>query len=156
MKNYTEIRLHAHTIKGAAANLSASRLQHCASVIESSILKGDAQQIIEQHIRDLSHIWGETFNIFEKHLKDNNKKSTILLDRSEVIAILEALKVAIENGDFIDTQNMDIFSLDSTQEIISTLERLKNSINNFSFDKALEILDDLLVEYRLMDGEKNI
>lgn len=138
-KNKKDIKLYSHTIKGSAANLSAFKLQEISQKIEHN-LDGDYDKFIV--------VVDELVDIFNKFIVKNKKiKETQKIgvyDKDLFVSSLDELKLLLEYGSYINTQEMWIFSLKLNTDIDNKLSQLRKEIDSFNTINAINIIEDIL------------
>jgi len=140
--NIADSTLHAHSIKGSSANISGVKLQNIAKEIEyfahdedldsAKALFNDAQQACEELISLLQNR--------NSRAKDKIKTKTIF-DRDSFKDTLKSLSEKLEQGTFIDTDEIELFEGSGSEEVDKLLLKLKSKINSFEFDEALKIIE---------------
>jgi signal transduction histidine kinase/DNA-binding response OmpR family regulator len=148
--DFEAIKQYTHTIKGAAANLSAIKLQNLAQKME---LDAKEQRDIEQIKADylvVNECLQETINELQLfiELETDQNKHKVEMSTDEVIALLEKLQTDIKNGEFIDSESLNIFHADISEGLNKTVAKLKKEIDSFDSDKALLSIDYILSELR--------
>ena len=131
-----DIKLYAHTIKGSAGNLSASKLQTISKEIEYNLSDDYDKLICEVDI---------LVDVFNKYIDED----TISLkmgkyDKDLFISSLKELKLLLEYGSYIDTNNMWVFSLNLNSEVDEQLSLLYKEINNLNEINSINIIDNIL------------
>ena len=146
-ENTTSLKLFAHTLKGAAGNLSALKLQDLAKSIENSAKSKDMKELAQEYVvleKEVKRI----IEIFTSYLKkistpiENERK----ISKEELVSLLESMKVELKKGAFIDSSTSDVFNSYFNESINKKLKHLKNSIDNYINEKAFETIDAILLE----------
>ena len=142
-----EIQRLAHSIKGSAGNISALKLQELAKSIEHDTKSKKIEEIRNEYIE----IEKETKNvilIFEDYLKQIPSLVPLkqVISKLELLSSLEFLRIELENGKFIQSDELDIFNSNFNESVNKKLKNLKKSVDNLISDKALEIISDILLE----------
>ena len=145
--NKAEVELHAHSIKGSAANLSALKLQELAKSIEDGAQTKDIQELKNEYI-SIEEEMQKVIEIFKDYL---NKNSALIQSKQnisvkELTSSLKSIRAELNNGGFIDSSEVAIFTSFFSQSVKKKLKKLKSSIDSFISDEALEIIDDILME----------
>ncbi|MDP3267172.1 MAG: PAS domain S-box protein [Sulfuricurvum sp.] len=139
------VQLHAHSIKGSAANVSAQQLQALAKTMEFAAKNGDKSTLKEGFI-NLEKAMQEVCTVFEKVL-NQEVKSVIRKKRMDPLQMaikLQNLKKEIETGAFIDTEALDIFGDYADEEFTARMSVLKGHIDRFDTPEALGLLKTVM------------
>lgn len=142
-KDFRNIKVYAHTLKGSSSNISAFKLQDCSEQIEKSALEEDVASI-ELLYGKLQSVWSQTVEKLKEYLESNKKCSIIHRTDDKIQEVLVSLKDDLESAHYIDTQKSDISSIETSAEIKSELNKLLHEIDSFEFEKALSIVNNLL------------
>jgi len=139
-------QLHAHSMKGAAANISAYKLQKLGLTMESAA-KDKNIEILKNSYLDIEYATHEIIKKFEEYLENKSQKETSKksIDKSELEKALKILQAELKNGSYIDTEALEIFKDDSDKSLEIMLTKLKKEINQFDNDNALTTIDTILV-----------
>jgi CheY-like chemotaxis protein/HPt (histidine-containing phosphotransfer) domain-containing protein len=150
----TKVKLHAHTIKGAAGNLSALRLQQLAKDIEfaSATKTIDELKALALHVEKAIT---EIIDIFKEYLgdlKSSNKDQEVIL-KDDVISLLYTLNTDLKNGSFIDSSELELFNTSYDESIDKQIDILKNKIDNFMTDDASAIIESIITSLGGTNGK---
>ncbi len=150
-----DIHLHSHSIKGAAANISASKLKDIAHTIETSTKSNSAYTHTEQFSQNfikldnaLDELIVELNNYLGKEFSSNSKEN--ILDKNDAILELKTIKKNLKLGIYIDTVSIDIFRNFVDERIQRQLTELEKLINSFSLEESLKLTNDLIFKLNLM------
>lgn len=139
------IQLHAHSIKGSAANVSAQQLQALAKTMEFSAKNGNKSTLKKEFV-NLEKAMQEVCAVFEKVLKQEAqpviRKQRI--DSLQMAIKLQNLKKEIEAGAYIDTDALDIFGDYADEEFTARMSMLKGHIDRFNTSEALALLETIM------------
>jgi len=142
--NIADSTLHAHSIKGSSANISGLKLQDIASKIEhfayagnldsAKALFNEAEEACEELIVLLQNRNSST---------EEKSKTKVVFNRDNLIDTLKLLSEKLEQGTFIDTDEIELFKGSGSEEVDKLVLKLKSKINSFEFDEALKIIEEL-------------
>ncbi len=143
--NFAEIELHAHSLKGSSANIAATALQAISKSIESYAKEKNSILVAESFLV-CEGILEETL----LHLSKNRRqiggvtKKLRRLNALDMAIKLHDLQHAIEQGLFIDTDAMEIFTKYAEANITTLMNELKKNIEKFEYDKAMETIKQVM------------
>ncbi len=138
--NYSDIKLYAHTIKGAAANLSASKVQKIAKDIELNSI---------DRVEELGTAVAEVIEIFKQYTQEKSSlQAGTTTDLKKLKIELTHLKEKLDKGEFIETQELGLATLDINAYLNDELKNLYKYIDDFEFVKAIESIDKILEELK--------
>lgn len=141
--NFSKIAIYSHSIKGSAANMSALNISQIAQNLEYEAKKTkDIQNIIYLFVL-LEKEWKTILKLLQSFMQENTNTKEISLSSHEIFQTLEALKEKLQNNEFIDTNNIDLFHLELSQRLNTLLKQLKYEIDNFEFDKTFLTITDI-------------
>ena len=148
------IKHYAHTIKGSAGNLSALKLQDLAKSLEyaSATLEITELKDISLHVEQACRDTKEIFDEYLFSIKDGKEKEKTIT-KYDLLSSLKALHVEIINSEFIDSEELELFKVSFNASIDDKLKILKNKVDNFLSDEALEIIDDIVLKLGEIDGK---
>jgi len=138
-------QLHAHSMKGAAANLSAFKLQEISSNMESSA-KHDKLQELKNGYQNIERATKEIIEHFTIYLQ-NIKKSELpktTINKEQLKESIENLYIQLRDGVFIDTQSLELFKTNNNEALQIQLKRLEKEINQFNNDSAIQTIEAIL------------
>lgn len=139
------IQLHAHSIKGSAANVSAQQLQALAKTMEFSAKNGNKSTLKKEFV-SLEKAMQEVCAVFEKVLKQEAQPviRKQRMDSLQMAIKLQNLKKEIEAGAYIDTDALDIFGDYADEEFTARMSMLKGHIDRFNTSEALALLETIM------------
>lgn len=139
------IQLHAHSIKGSAANVSAQQLQALAKTMEFSAKNGNKSTLKKEFV-SLEEAMQEVCAVFEKVLKQEAQPviRKQRMDSLQMAIKLQNLKKEIEAGAYIDTDALDIFGDYADEEFTARMSMLKGHIDRFNTSEALALLETIM------------
>ncbi len=136
--NYSDIKLYAHTIKGAAANLSASKVQKIAKDIELNSV---------DRVEELGMAIAEVIEIFKHYRQEESSSQTsITMDLQKLKTELAHLRERLDRGEFVESQTLGLASLDINAYVNDELKNVYQYIDRFEFLKAIKSIDNILEE----------
>ncbi|MDM8515930.1 response regulator [Desulfobacterales bacterium HSG16] len=149
---YREARLKAHSLKGAAGNVSAFKLRSCASLLENECVNADDEKIIKA-LEDVRAAISEIMDSADKinAVSDNGnenrmyadgKKQAIDDDPASFAELICNLKKSLERFDPVESEVLingirTNFCMDGLDKEISELQ---NRIEDYCFDEAADAL----------------
>jgi len=150
-----DIHLHAHSIKGAAANISASKLKDIAHKIETSTKSNSAYTHTEQFSQNfikLENSLNELIIELNSYLGDENKSNIQenILDKDDAKSELEQIKQNLKLGIYIDTMTFKVFRYFVDNRLKKQLVELENMINNFLLEESLKATNDIIFKLNLV------
>lgn len=134
-----------HSIKGSAGNIGANDLSNAAQKLEQGLK--DQLTELDSLILDFHTQFDLVFNSLNAYLKPEHQGTVANNDLSaaEANALINALPPLIGALEAYDTaalkQLTEISPLFASQP--ETFDKIQQSINDFEFDQALEILHEL-------------
>jgi signal transduction histidine kinase/CheY-like chemotaxis protein/HPt (histidine-containing phosphotransfer) domain-containing protein/HAMP domain-containing protein len=137
-------KLVAHTVKGVAGNLGASRLQDLAAELEHGIgSETPAQELERVRLEFAREMQGLVDNLrsYLKETDNHAPDATPDIDENRWPEVREQLKTMLQNG---DAEVVDLLETEAAQ-IRSALgaevaAEVENHVDSFSFDEALELI----------------
>jgi len=137
--NYSDIKLYSHTIKGAAANLSASKVQAIAKDIELNFV---------DRVEELNMAIAEVIEVFKQYTKEESSlQISTTMDLKKLKVELTQLREKLDKGEFIESHELGLSALDINACVINDeLKILYKYIDDFEFVKAIESIDKILKE----------
>ncbi|MDP2077170.1 MAG: ATP-binding protein [Sulfuricurvum sp.] len=145
--NSQDAQLHAHSLKGAAGNVGALKLQEIARQFEEAA-KGENLSEIEAGFAKCETILNETLKIFETYLVKEVKPTVRKkrLDSLQMAIKLQNLKKELKNGMMIDTDALGIF-VEYTNEIFTEkIGKLKEHVEKLETDKGITLIETIMSE----------
>lgn len=138
--NKDDIKHYSHTIKGASANLGATKISEIAMDIELNLVN---------RVDELSEAVNEIIEMFNRYTQEENLiAKRIKVDTDKFKDELSSLRDKLNLGSFIDTQNLDVIRYDINKTINKELDYLHSEIDSFEFVKAIERIDYILRELK--------
>lgn len=145
--NSADAQLHSHSLKGAAGNVSALKLQNLSRHLEEAA-KNDNLAEVQERFDECKQILNETLKIFETHLgkevKPTVKKKR--LDPLQMSIKLLSLKKELTDGMLIDTQALGIFVEYTDESFTQKMAQLKEHIERFETDRGIALIDTMMSE----------
>jgi len=143
--DFNDIKLYAHTIKGAAGNLSAHKLESLAKKVETDAKEEKIIISVESLYEELSECLKETTSQLKTHLEEDFQRDDASeVSTTELINSLKTLQVDITNGEFIDSSSLEIFNIQTSPEISEKLKKLNKEVDNFESDEAIITIEYIL------------
>jgi len=138
-------QLHAHSMKGAAANLSAFKLQKISSYMENNAKHGNLKELKNgyQNIERATQEIIEYFTIYLKEIKRSELPKTTIT-KEQLKESIENLYVQLKAGVFIDTQSLELFKTNNNEVLQIQLKKLEKEINQFDNDNAIQTIKAIL------------
>jgi len=138
-------QLHAHSMKGAAANLSAFKLQEISLNLENTAKKNSLEEL-KNGYQNIEKVTQETIEHFTIYLQNRKKSEApkITITKEQLKEAIEKLHVQLKSGVFIDTQSLDLFKANSDETLQVQLKKLEKEINKFNNDNAIQIIQTIL------------
>jgi CheY-like chemotaxis protein/anti-sigma regulatory factor (Ser/Thr protein kinase) len=144
-------QLHAHSIKGSSANVSAQKLHSLGKALEASAREGELKTL-KARLPELKNAVDEILKRFNDYLKRTSHSETEerTMTAAALNKALTQLRSELQEGAFIDVDTLEIFNGYADKVIAEKLMQLKKAIGRFAFDDALGTLDAIL---QLMEKE---
>ncbi|OYZ66902.1 MAG: hypothetical protein B7Y17_00830 [Sulfuricurvum sp. 24-42-5] len=145
--NSQDAQLHAHSLKGAAGNVGALKLQAIAKHLEEAAKNKDLSKV-QVEIQECENTLSETLKLFKAHL-DKETKPTLRkkrLDPLQMAIKLQTLKKELEKGMMIDTQETGIFVEYTNEAFTQKMAKLKEYIERFETEKGTTLIDKIMSE----------
>jgi len=140
-KNLEDIQLYSHSIKGSAANLGATQLQELVRIIEIDAKEKVLPSL--EKVLELEKCLKLTLEtIKDGTIQENTSKSE--LSKKNIHSLLKKLKDSVENGEFIDSDDLELFRVEFPKKLQETVRQLKKEIDSFETQSALESIDSLI------------
>lgn len=133
----------AHTLKGVAGNIGATRLKSLAQILELACEKGSSEADITKYfkavVEELSPILIELEN-FEFPVADGLNKVT---NPQQLKSLLNQLRDLLEDDD-TDAQDIldEISSLSHDTNHSVYISKIEKAMSEYDFEEALEVLSD--------------
>jgi len=142
--NIADSTLHAHSIKGSSANISGLKLQDIARKIEHFAYDGNLDSA-KALFNEAEEACEELIVILQNHnsTTEEKLKTKVIFDRDNLRDTLKLLGEKLEQGTFIDTDEIELFKGSGSEEVDKLVLKLKSKINSFEFDEALKIIEEL-------------
>lgn len=141
----------AHTLKGTAGAVAASRLRELASRVDECVKRGevpadDIQEALDHALKDAGVTLAKLADAASTESKEGAVDGTAV-DQTEGTAAVETLRAALVKNEFVDytviTRARTYLLSRCTPEQCDTLFR---HVDNFAFDQAREVLENMLKE----------
>ena len=139
-------QLHAHSMKGASANLSAFKLQDMSLNLENAAKENNLNRVKNSY-KDIESATKELIEHFKIYVKKRKKVELFseTINKTELEKTLKKLHTELKEGVYIDTQTLKIFKTSNDKTLQEQLERLEKEINQFDNDNALKTIESILV-----------
>lgn len=143
--NRESAQLHAHSLKGAAGNVSALKLQNIANILEEAAKNGNISEV-QKGFDECERTLNETLTLLKTYLEKNTKPVTRAkhFDPLQMAIKLQILKKDLEDSVYIDTEDLRIFVEYSDEAFNAKMQALKESIEQFDTDNAITILEGIM------------
>lgn len=154
-ENMEQVRASSHAIKGVAANLGGLRLQQIAAQIEVDAKAGQFD-CAKEKMSSLSVANEHLCLLFRQFQAEQADTSTteVYISREQLRERLQALQEKLQQGDYIDAQEMATLQIDSsdakTQE---KLQYLKGQVAQFDLPSALQTVHEFIL---LLSPDANV
>jgi len=144
-ENYEDIKLHAHSIKGSSANMSAIKLQKYAKHLELNSADMQSEEL-NQNCTTLKDMLLELTTVLNDYIvqNDNSEHIKSKLSKLEVGKILKELAIELRNGAFIDSSSVELFNSTVDEKTDAKINRLKKEIDGFLTDEALQTISEII------------
>lgn len=127
-----------HALKGAAANLGATRLAEKADALEKAIQQGKS---VDRTLRQFFETWQATACAVNGLDKETSIASTDnITDYPERLAQLQAL---LAEDKLVPAELLNSLSSGMATEQAEVVDRLRKAVDSYDYTKALEILQAL-------------
>jgi HPt (histidine-containing phosphotransfer) domain-containing protein len=145
--NTQDAQLHAHSLKGSAGNVGALKLQNFSKHLEDAAKDNNLSKV-QAGFEECKNILDSTLELFKHHLAKNIKPATHKkhLDPLQIAVKLQELKKELEQGTFIDTDEVGIFVEYTDEAFTQKMTTLKDYLNSFETDKAINLIDKTMLE----------
>jgi PAS domain S-box-containing protein len=148
MERFAELAAQAHALKGVCGNLCLRRFEKELKTLEQHI--GTSVELSRQAIEELTQLTGE----LELSIKDSVKGPTqanaskIELSSKELLSHLSLLREACSNSQVDDEVIHRLEHLEDPR-ISATLPSIIQAIEDFEFEKSLQLIDQLMASLSL-------
>ena len=144
-KNSADAQLHAHSLKGAAGNVSALKLHNMGKHLEASA-KNDNLDEVQERFDECEQILNETLEVFKTHLSKEIKPVARKkrLDPLQMAIKLQNLKKELSEGMLIDTQALGIFEPYLDDEFTHNMAKIKEYIERFENEHAMHLIEQII------------
>jgi CheY-like chemotaxis protein len=145
--NTQDAQLHAHSLKGSAGNVGALKLQNFSKHLEDAAKDNNLSEV-QAGFEECKNILDGTLELFKHHLAKDIKPATHKkhLDPLQIAVKLQELKKELEQGTFIDTDEVGIFVEYTDEAFTQKMTTLKDYLNSFETDKAINLIDKTMLE----------
>lgn len=146
-ENTNDAQLHAHSIKGAAGNVGALKLQAIAKTLEDAAHKKNLV-VLKEAFPECEAILKATQHLLEEYVAREIQptKEKKHLDPPKMVIALQSLKNDLESGTFIDTDTMELFTESSDTDMNTKLDGLRNFVERFENQQAIEVIETIMSE----------
>jgi len=140
-----ETKQHIHSLKGSSGNLRAQRLEAASSQLEI-MAKNENLSDMRSFIPQFEHIFNATLEVLENYLTQSIPQEVLDTpsDPRLIIEKLEEMKHKLQEGAFIDTDEIGIFATYQEEPLSGLMKSLKHSIELFDTQNAIHIIEKLL------------
>ncbi|MCT7943454.1 ATP-binding protein [Shewanella holmiensis] len=153
-KDLAEMQLSSHTLKGVTANIGANEASHTAADIELLVNNSDSPdwQLIAKNTHELhQHLTVLLTELDKWHQKNQQFTVKRELDDEVIMQMLTQLNLCLEQ---YNTEALEwVSQLDGISKLVphkSLLKSLKNDVEQFEFDLAIEKLTQLTTSLNLV------
>lgn len=140
----------AHSLKGVAGNIGAKEVQHAASKLEQACIENNSLESINHLVLSLNKELTKVMTALqlikstEKTLSNTNCNDEPPLDNQQLESLLSKLKEYLLDDDSEAIQVVDeLNELPGIDKYSEVLKSLTSAIEQFDFEKGLEILGSL-------------
>ncbi|MDP3119430.1 MAG: CHASE domain-containing protein [Sulfuricurvum sp.] len=143
--NSQDAQLHAHSLKGAAGNVGAIKLQNISKHLEESAKNKNLADVQERFAKCETTL-NETLKVLEIHLAKEVKPAVRKkrLDSVQMAIKLQNLKKELEKGMMIDTEVLGIFGPYSDETFTKQMNVLKEHIHRFENEQAVHLVEQII------------
>lgn len=143
--NSEHAQLYAHSLKGAAGNVGALKLQNLTKHLEEAA-KNNNLTAVREGFEECAHILNETLTLMKAHLAKDIKPVARekRLGPLQMAIKLQNLKKEVEQGTFIDTDAIGIFVEYADKAFNENMRILKAHIDRFESDEAINVLNEIM------------
>lgn len=144
-KNFEEVQLHAHSLKGSSANIGATALYEISKMVEFAAKEKDIL-FIQNNLDECQNITNETIQILSNHvIKDiTPKKKKRHVDALSIAIALQELQMKIAKEIAIDTNSVAIFVEYTDENITLLIQKLKSELDIKAYEKAKETIQKVM------------
>jgi len=138
-------QLHAHSMKGASANLSAFKLQDMSLDLENASKENNFNRV-KNGYKALEDATKELIEHFEIYVKKSKKVavSNDTIDKTELKKTLKKLHTELKEGVYIDTKILETYKNSNDKTLQKELNRLEKEINQFNNNSALKTIETIM------------
>jgi HPt (histidine-containing phosphotransfer) domain-containing protein len=128
----------AHTLKSSSGFLGQKELQDAAFSLEMS-LHGEKPEYTQEQLRAIERSLSAAFRDFQPIVDEaeRDKPEVVQVGAEELAALLAELKPLLENADFGASEYVEKL------QGIAGMEELAERIDDYDFDGALQVLNDM-------------
>ncbi len=158
--DYVQAAAIAHTIKGAAANLSITSLAACASRLQEMARSGNMQATFSalDHFSEELRAVGAAIN----EIMTANTRDTIIqepvesVDNAGLASIVGELHTLLEKSDLRAGAAFDVLKKHlQGGDLDASINDMEQMLNNLEYSRARDILSSLAVKLNMDPGGKN-
>ncbi|MCU7800682.1 MAG: response regulator, partial [gamma proteobacterium symbiont of Lucinoma myriamae] len=144
-KEIALIQRAVHTIKGVAANISGLRLQALTIQMDKSAKAGDIEPV-QQQFAELITINAQLTQCLKQYIEHHKKPETAhqKLTNEQIHDLLQVIAEKLQQGDYIDSNELEPFKAGSSDEKIQyLLKQLMEQIAQFDTIAAIQTIRDI-------------
>jgi HPt (histidine-containing phosphotransfer) domain-containing protein len=153
---WVKAKVHAHTLKGASANVDAMRLSTLAAQLEALLKQTNVDEQDAQHLTHLLAQENELVRQEIQHYLDSHQSSdqgAVKLEVSRLVAILDNFKHKLEQGKRLPTDELTAVQHTLAQgPLAQEFAEFVVASQRFEFDKAAALLDSMRSHYHRPTG----
>ncbi len=163
-KDWPQLAASAHTLKGICANLSLPSLSQAFTEVETHLkaIESDTESLldsseIKQKVTEIEQLFDRLRNKIQQHTtyvtefngSANGKldPSKSLLQQDELIELLLALSESVKHNE-IDEELLTQLLQFSQPSVHDETRGIYQALNDFEFDQAQQLIDELLTKIR--------
>jgi HPt (histidine-containing phosphotransfer) domain-containing protein len=154
---WVKAKVHAHTLKGASANIDAMRLSTLAAQLEALLKQTNVDEQDAQHLTHLLAQENELVRQEIQHYLDSHQSSdqgAVKLEVSRLVAILDNFKHKLEQGKRLPTDELTAVQHTLAQgPLAQEFAEFVIASQRFEFDKAAALLDSMRSHYHRPTGD---
>jgi len=137
----------AHTLKGSAGNIGATKVQEYAEILEHSTKNDEDEAIIQQNLDNLMIELNIVLNGLSTLKYDKNiaSKKKDAISTTELHLSLEKILSLLEDFDTEAIATIEkLMTFQLTEDLESLLKQVIEALNNYDFDQGVELLNSHL------------
>lgn len=143
--NCESVQLHAHSLKGAAGNISAMKLHTISKQFEIAAKNKNLAQV-QEGFDEYKQILDDTLALLKERLSKETKpvNREKRLDPLKIVMELLNLKKKLADGMLIDTDVLEIFELYTDEAFTKQMDGLKQHINRYENEQAINLIEQII------------